>query len=175
MKSTFLLLTTLFLLGSLFSQENNYPLFNLINLDGESISSQDVLEHEQPTILVFWKSNSPNCCDNLDNMQTAWLDELKDKNVRFIAVCVDCNGNWSRIKPFVYGKNWDFEVYIDVNGDCRRAMEITTTPFTIVFDENQQIVCSYAGYCKGNEELLCSKILHLLNMDNDNLISKSEY
>ncbi|HEY9113118.1 MAG TPA: TlpA disulfide reductase family protein [Bacteroidales bacterium] len=171
MKNYLLLLLMMFPPGLLISQTTTYAAFQLTNLDGERVSSADLLQNAKPTVIIFWKSGSANCCDNLENMQTAWLEMLKEKNVRMLAICEDFNGDWSHVKPFVYGKNWEFEVYLDVNGDCRRAMQVTTLPFTIVFDENQQMVCSYAGYCKGNEDILCEKILHLLNFDNADMLS----
>jgi len=95
-------------------------------------------------------------------MQSAWISQLKDKGVKLIAICVDCRGTWSYLKPFVQGKAWDFDVYIDVNGDFKRAMGVTDAPYTLLLDKNQKVVCRSAGYCSGNEEFVCQKILHCL-------------
>jgi hypothetical protein len=37
-------------------------------------------------------------------------------------------------------------------------------PFTMLFNENNEIICCYAGYCSGFEEQLCEKILHIPEM-----------
>jgi cytochrome c biogenesis protein CcmG, thiol:disulfide interchange protein DsbE len=171
MKTTLLLITTIVIFGQLISQPSEYSSFKLKTLNGEEISSVELLNTNQTTLFIFWKSGSTICCDNLDNMQTAWLNQLRDKNVRMVAICVECNGNWNNVKPMVYGNDWEFEVYLDVNGDCRRAMQVTNVPYTILLDENQKLICSYAGYCQGNEELICSKILHLMKTDNPELLS----
>jgi len=171
MKTKLLLIPMIILFGQLFSQPFEYSSFDLKTLNGENISSSELFQANQATLFIFWKSGSTVCCDNLDNMQAAWLDQLKEKNVRMVAICIECNSNWSNLKPMVYGKDWEFEVYLDVNGDCRRAMQVTTVPYTILIDENQNLICSYAGYCKGNEEFICSKILSHLNAEDEGLIS----
>lgn len=173
MKITILLSLMILSLGQIFPQPSEFSAFNLTTLNGENISFTDLLKTDQPTVLIFWKAGSTHCCDNLENMQSAWLNQLKERNVRFIAICVNCDGDWSRVKPQVYGNDWEFEVYLDVNGDCRRAMNITTFPFTMLFDEDQKLICSYAGYCKGNEDLICFKILNLLSVKNEELISEN--
>ncbi len=133
----------------------------LRNLDGENVTSDEILRANQVFIMIFWRSNT-KCCNNLDNMQSAWQNQLKDKGVKLIAICVDCKGTWSHVKPFVNGKEWEFDIYIDTNGDFKRAMGITEAPYTLLFDMNQKVICRSAGYCSGNEEFLCRKILHCL-------------
>ena len=64
----------------------------------------------------------------MKNMKTS----LKDKNVRVIGICLDVSGNMSNIKPFVYGNNIDMDVYIDKNGEFKRAMNIPDVPYNII-------------------------------------------
>lgn len=136
----------------------------LIDLDGNKTNSWQIVEPGTTTVLVFWKSSSTKCCDNLDNLQSAWVDTLKSKGIKLIAICVDCNGTWSHVKPIMNGKNWDFESYIDLNGDFKRTMGVTEIPCTILLDQDQNMVCRYNGFCSGSSELICEGILqHLHN------------
>jgi len=66
-----------------------------------------------------------------------------------ISICVDCNGSWGQVKPFVKGKGYDFETYVDINGDLKHAMNAGTVPCTIVFDKNNDQICRYDNYCAG--------------------------
>lgn len=134
----------------------------LTDLNGNKTNSWEIVEPGTTTVLVFWKSSSTKCCDNLENLQSAWVDTLKDRGVKLVAICVDCNGNWSHIKPIMKGKNWDFDSYIDLNGDFKRAMGVTDIPCTILLDHEQNMVCRYYGFCSGDSELICENILQNL-------------
>lgn len=133
----------------------------LKTLDGASIRMDEVLSSEG-TILVFWESNSSQCCDNLENLEESWIEQVRDFGVNLVSVCVDSPGMWVKIKPYVSGKGWEFDTYVDANGDLKRALGITTTPYTILLDGDQNIKCRYPGYCSGDETQICDKIIHCL-------------
>jgi len=160
---TFLLLLLLTIMPGLLATQNILPVIALRNTDGENVPSTQIMKADQAYIMIFWKSYSTKCCDNLENMQSAWLSQLKEKGVEMVAICIDCNGAWNYIKPFVNGKAWQFEIYLDSNGDFKRAMGVTEAPFTLLFDKNHREICRHAGYCSGNEDMVCQKILHCLS------------
>lgn len=131
-------------------------------VDGSTIEMNDVLTSTQGTILIFWEANSNQCCNNLENLQEAWVEELKKLGIDLVAICVNCPGSWSRIKPMVAGKGWDFDLYIDMNDNLKRTLGITTAPYTILLDGDKNIRCRYPGYCSGDEVQICEKIKHCL-------------
>ncbi|MEE4258241.1 MAG: redoxin domain-containing protein [Bacteroidales bacterium] len=139
----------------------------LKTLDGSLIEMNDVLTSKQGTILIFWETNSHQCCNNLENLQDSWVEELKKLGIELIAICVNCPGNWAKVKPLVAGKGWDFDVYIDINGQLKRTLGITTTPYTVLLDGDKNIRCRYPGYCSGDEVQICEKIKHCLENDGD--------
>jgi len=152
----------LLLLGSsiwLNAQIQTIPTADLKTLDGVSVSSSEIFDTANTTMLIFWKSGSNKCCDNLESIQTTWLETLQKSGVKMIAICTDCNGKWSHVKPLANGKNWEFEIYIDPNGDFKRAMGISAFPSTILFDYHMNVLCRHAGFCSGDEELICEKVL----------------
>jgi len=140
------------------AQINKMPTEALVTLDGVTVMSNTILGTTSPTILVFWKSGNNKCCDNLESLQSAWLADLQQQGVKMVAICTDCNGSWSNIKPMAYGRNWEFDIYIDPNGNFKRAMSISDVPTTMLFDQHQQLLCRQSGYCSGDEELICEKI-----------------
>lgn len=151
---------------SISAQQVNYPSARLLTLNGEYINSSEILDNENPTILVFWKSNEKKCCEQIALMIDAKekLEELIEVNV--VAICTDTDGLSSRIKPLVSGKDWDIEVYIDRNEDFKRAMNIPSTPFTCVFDKDQKLICEYSGYCAWADDFICDKIKECLLDEN---------
>jgi hypothetical protein len=137
---------------------------DLRDLDGKVVSSQDIFQSDEATLLVFWKSASGKCCENVELLQEAWDSSLKDYNIRMVAVCIDCNGSWSHVKPIVNGKSWDFDTYIDVNGDFKRAMCVGEAPCTMLFDREQKIVCRYNSGCTGTQDFICQNIMEHLKI-----------
>lgn len=135
----------------------------LRDLNGNLISVSAVVLQGQPLVMVFWKSGNSRCCENLETIQSAWMSNLKDKGVGFIAICEDCSGSWAHVKPYIMAKEWDFDIYIDVNGDLKRELGVTSIPSTLLFGKDMQLLCRHPGWCSGSEELLCEKIIGHLN------------
>jgi len=145
------------------AQPTSIPDVDLRDINGTIVSSSQITQPGESTLIVFWKSSSGKCCENLDMLQEAWDETLKQKGVRLIAVCVDCDGAWTRVKPIVNGNDWDFDTYIDVNGDFKRAMSVGDVPCTMLFDQDQNLVCRYNSACTGSQEFICQNITDHLN------------
>ncbi len=142
----------------LFAQNTPIPSVDLYTLDGEKVNSTDIFDDSRPTILVFWKTFEKECCNQISSMIEARQEVIGKDNVRIVCVCIDCTGKTTHVKPIIYGKDWDIEAYVDKNGDFKRAMNVTSTPLTILYDAEQSIICRYAGYCPGAEEMVCEKL-----------------
>jgi cytochrome c biogenesis protein CcmG/thiol:disulfide interchange protein DsbE len=145
------------------AQQSAIPDVDLRDVDGNIISSSQITQPGSSTMVVFWKSSSGKCCNNLETLGEAWEKTLSQQGVRMVAICVDCNGSWSHVKPLVNGNSWDFETYIDVNGDFKRAMSVGEVPCTMLFDEDQNLVCRYNTVWPGDQEFICGNILEHLN------------
>jgi len=162
MKTLSLFIALLWAVLGLHAQSETFPGINLKTPDGNSVSAAKIFSREQPTLLIFWKSTSEKCCENLENIQNAWTESLAEKGVKLVAICVDCSGGWGHVKPIVMGKGWVFETYIDVNGDFKRAMNVNTIPCTILLNENLKQVCRYNGFCAGSGEMICEKVIEMM-------------
>ncbi|MEZ5195428.1 MAG: TlpA disulfide reductase family protein [Bacteroidales bacterium] len=148
-------------------QIQSLPNVELLTLDGIKVNASEISNNDKPMVVVFWKSNQKECCDQLNMMNDVYEDFFKQKGVKVIAICVDCKGSIQHIKPFVYGHSIDFEVYIDKNGDFKRSMNVSQVPYTILYDDKMDIYCQYVGYCNGSEDIICTKI--------ENCLAASDY
>lgn len=158
MKKILSILPILLMFTILNAQDPFLPQVELRTIDGLPASSMDIIEPGTVTILVFWKSCNSMCRESLDAMHEIWMDSLKGKGVKMVAICVDGTGAWDHVKPLVNGNAWEFETYIDVNCDMKRAMNVNSLPCTILLDDIQGMICRHNGYCTGAEALLCKKI-----------------
>ena len=141
------------------AQTNNIPNVDLRDTDGNRITSAEIIQPGAATLVVFWKSNNSQCCTNLENLEEAWSETLRNQGVRMVVICTDCNGNWSNIKPVVNGNGWEFETYVDVNGDFKRAMNVGEGPCTMLFDNDENMVCRYNSTCTGGPDYICDNFM----------------
>ncbi len=135
---------------------------NLRSMEGHSVQIDEIFISAEGTILVFWETNDAQCNSNLENLNESWIEKVKPFGVNLVSVCIDKSGNWLAVKPYVEGKGWEFDTYIDINGKLKRAFGITSTPYTILLDGNGNIKCRYPGYCSGDETRICDKIIHCM-------------
>lgn len=158
MKTLTSIIAILMLAGAAIAQQNQLPDVTLKNLDGHSVTLSEITSAGSSTVFVFWKSTDGKCCDNLESLQEVYEETLDNGMVNIISICVDGTGTWSHIKPYISAKGYEFETFVDVNGDLKRALSVGNLPCTIVFDQLNQQICRYDNYCTGYADLLCDKI-----------------
>ena len=74
--------------------------------------------------------------------------------MKVVAISIDDTRNSAKVAPFVNGRNWEYEVYIDENSDLRRMMGVNNIPHTFLFDGNGKLVYQHNGYAQGDEDPL---------------------
>ena len=133
MKTIKILTVAFFLLAGVMAhpQRPVLPETNIYTLDGEIVRINDMVKSTDKLVIIFWKTYDKCSIDMLN----ALIDENHAKeNVRVIGICEDGIGRIDHVKPFVYGNCIDIEVFIDKNGDLKRAMNVPDTPFSIMCD-----------------------------------------
>ena len=80
--------------------------------------------------------------------------------MEIIAVSIDDSKTQKRVKPFLNGKGWSYQVLLDSNQELKRALSIVNVPYTIVL-KNNKIVYVSNGYSQGSEEELYQKLKEL--------------
>ena len=83
----------------------------------------------------------------------------KNTGVKIIAVSIDDIRSKNKVAPYVRGRDWDFEVYLDSNEDLKRAMNINTVPHTFLINGSGEIVWQHNSFAEGDEEKLYERIL----------------
>ena len=144
-------------------QSNQLPDVDIFTLGGERITANSISNDGMPLILVFFKTFEKKAVDNLTDITEAYHSQLADKGVKMIAICIDCIGKTEHVKPFVFGRDLDIEVFVDKNGNLKRAMGISNSPYTILYDKEMEVYCRYNGYCAAAGDLVCEKMKDCLN------------
>ena len=69
--------------------------------------------------------------------------------------------NTAKVKAYVNGVNWPFEVLLDPNEDMKRSMNFQTVPFSMLVDQSGNVVYRHNSYVEGDEYVMEDKIAAL--------------
>lgn len=130
--------------------------------DGKIVDASTFSNDGKPIIINFWATWCKPCIKELNNIHEVYPDWIEESGVKLIAISIDDSRNAKRVAPFVKGRGWEYEVYLDENSDLRRAMNVTNPPHTFLLDGEGNIVFQHNGYAPGQEEELYEKVLELI-------------
>ena len=153
MKKTILFLFAILFTGSLFAQ-NKIPATEIKTLDGKIINTSTFKNDGKPIIISFWATWCKPCIKELKNIAEVYEDWQDETGVKLIAISVDDSRSMNRVAPFVNGRGWEYEVYLDPNNDFKRAMNVNNVPHVFLIDGNGKIVWQHTSYAEGDEEEL---------------------
>jgi len=94
----------------------------------------------------------------LNTIAENYKDWEKETGVKLVALSIDDARTTASVGPFVNGKGWDYEVYLDPNGDFKRAMNVNLVPHTFLMNGKREIVDQHTSFAPGDEEQLYEKI-----------------
>lgn len=145
-----------------FSQ-NSIPSVNLKSLDGKTINSSTFNNDGKPMVINFWATWCKPCVRELSNIAELYPDWVDETGVKVIAISIDDTRSMARVAPFVNGKGWEYEVYVDPNSDFKRAMNVPNVPHTFLIDGDGKIVWQHTSYTDGDEYELYELIQKVAN------------
>ena len=149
----------LFAFGLNAQQKSDLPNVTIKNLQGKDVNIAKLSNNGKPFVITFWATWCGPCIKEhnaLDEVYQDWKDET---GVKIYSVSIDDSRSTAKVKPFVEGKGWEFEVLLDVNKDLARAMNVNNPPYTFLFDGNGKLVYQHSGYFDGAENDLYEEIL----------------
>ena len=133
------------------------------NIKGKTVNTKDFHNNGNPFIINFWATWCKPCIIELNNINDVYEEWQEETGVKLIAVSIDDSRNSRKVAPFVHGRGWTYEVYLDVNSDFRRAMGVNNPPHTLLCNGKGIIVWEHNGYAPGDEEELFKQVKKLVN------------
>jgi peroxiredoxin len=134
------------------------PNLSLDNMNGEKVNVADYGKNGKITVLSFWATWCSPCKKELNNISYMYEDWQEDYDMELIAISIDDVRNISKVKIYVDGQAWDYDVLLDTNEDLKRMMNFQTVPYTVLVNQSGKIIYTHSGYVEGDEYILEEKI-----------------
>lgn len=160
MRSLFPLLLLL-PLSALAQPGSRMPNAMVQTLEGRKVDAATFSNDGKPIIVNFWATWCAPCKKELSAIAEVYEDWQARTGVKLIAVSIDDARSMARVAPYVNGQDWDYEVYLDPNGDLKRALNVNNVPHTFLIDGKGEIVWQHNNYVPGDEKELFRKVLEI--------------
>jgi thiol-disulfide isomerase/thioredoxin len=137
------------------------PSVTVQTMDGKKVNTGTWSNGGKPIIVNFWATWCAPCKKELSAIAEVYDDWQTRTGVKLIAVSIDDARSMARVAPYVNGQDWDYEVYLDPNGDLKRALNVNNVPHTFLIDGKGEIVWQHNNYVPGDEKELYRKVLEV--------------
>jgi peroxiredoxin len=139
----------------------NLPDVKLKDLNGKTVSTAAFSNNGKPIIISFWATWCKPCIQELMAIHENYPDWKAQTGVKLIAISIDDVRNSAKVAPFVKGKRWQYEVYLDENEEFKRAMNVANVPHTFLLDGKGKVVWQHNSYLPGDEDKLFAQVKKL--------------
>jgi cytochrome c biogenesis protein CcmG, thiol:disulfide interchange protein DsbE len=127
------------------------PVIDIKDVSGNPFNTSKIINDGKPIIISFWATWCKPCIKELTAMADVYSEWQEETGVRIYAISIDDARSSSQVKPLVNGKNWDYIVLLDPNGDFKRAMNVGPIPHTFVINGKGEIVWQHTSFSEGAE------------------------
>tara|TARA_B100000282_G_C31714965_1_gene483069 strand:+ start:768 stop:1259 length:492 start_codon:yes stop_codon:yes gene_type:complete len=162
MKTRIITLLFFIITTTIYSQNKLLPSVDVKTINGKSININSIENNEMPIVINFWATWCKPCKKELNNIAEVYNEWQDETGVKIIAISIDDTRSMSKVAPYVNSVGWEYEVYLDPNGDLKRAMGVSTVPHTFLLNSKKEIVWQHRGYVDGDEDELFDEIQNLI-------------
>ena len=162
MKTRIITLLFFIITTTIYSQNKLLPSVDVKTINGKSININSIENNEMPIVINFWATWCKPCKKELNNIAEVYDEWQDETGVKIIAISIDDTRSMSKVAPYVNSVGWEYEVYLDPNGELKRAMGVSTVPHTFLLNSKKEIVWQHRGYVDGDEDELFDEIQNLI-------------
>lgn len=137
-----------------FAGQNQLPSVEVTTPEGKTVNTSTFSNDGKPMVISFWATWCKPCLRELGAIDEVYEDWQEELGVKLIAVSIDDSRNMAKVGPMALTNGWEYEVYIDLNQDFKRALGVNNIPHTFVVDGKGKIVWQHTSYALGDEDEL---------------------
>lgn len=127
------------------------PKVDIKNIEGNPFSTTEIQNDGKPIIISFWATWCKPCIKELTTIADVYDEWVAETGVKMYAVSIDDPRSSNQVRPLVNGKNWEYTVLLDPNGDFKRAMNVGPIPHTFLINGKGEIVWQHTSFSEGAE------------------------
>jgi cytochrome c biogenesis protein CcmG/thiol:disulfide interchange protein DsbE len=162
MRKIFISLSVIILFSTMsIAQNRSLPSIDIKTLNGRTINTKSLENNGKPIVISFWATWCVPCKKELNAIAEVYEDWQEETGVKLVAISIDDTRSMSKVAPYVNASDWEYEVYLDPNGDLKRAMGVQQVPHTFLLNGENKIVWQHRTYVDGDEEELFEEIKKL--------------
>jgi len=150
-----------FEISSQYNEGKKLPSVKIKDVDGNLVNTAEVSNNGNPIVLFFWVSNCKTCNSELNIIAEEYRAWQEETGVKIIVVSVDDQKTAGSVAVMANAADWEFEIWMDPNGEFKRALGVNYTPHTFLLDGEGTIVYSHNNFFPGDEEVLYDKIVEV--------------
>jgi hypothetical protein len=132
----------------------------LKNLKGTLASFSSITQKDSLILVCFWATTSDASINELNAINAKYEKWRAAAAFRLLAVAVDEGKASNRVKAMVNMNEWKFDVFTDINGDLKKALNASDPPQAMIIQKGK-VIYQQAGYESGTENYLFQKIQSL--------------
>jgi len=122
-------------------------------LHGAMVQFSTATQKDSLILVCFWATTSEQSITEL-NAINAKFDKWKEGlSFKLMAVAIDEGNTASRVRGLVNMNEWKFDVYTDIHGELRQALNSNNLPQSMIIKKNK-VIYQQSGYEPGTEDYL---------------------
>ncbi len=140
------------------AQAQSVPDVKIKNMEGATVSTNTISNDGKPMIISFWATWCKPCIKELETINEVYAEWREQTGVKLVIVSIDDTRTTSSVAPFLNAKGWEYESYLDVNSDFRRAMNVNMVPHTFLLNGKREVINQHTSFAPGDEDKLFEKV-----------------
>jgi len=138
------------------------PSVHLTGFDGKEINLKEYTTNGKIQLVSLWATWCGPCKKELNALELVYPTWKEKYDLEIIAITVDTPRMLKKAKAITEKEAWPYTFFHDSNGELFDALSLRGIPYSMLIDQNGNIVSTTEGYQDGYEQEMEAKIKKLL-------------